>query len=85
MKDCYEISKKIKEIGRLDLDEEDNKVLQELVTLKNRVKSELAHGSWLTNAARVIAGKQITHSSRKRLLTLIRTIHGIIVIFTPRL
>ena len=27
MKDCYEVSKKIKVIGRLDLDEEDNKVI----------------------------------------------------------
>ncbi len=44
--------------------------VENLLYLKNRINRELRHGSWLSNAARVMQGKPITKRQRETLVTL---------------
>ena len=52
--------------------EEETAEIESLSELKDRVRTVMAHGSWLSNARRVADGKELTPSTRKRLMTLLK-------------
>ena len=53
-------------------DESDKSSIEELTLTKDKIFSQLRHGSWLSNALRVTAGKELTERQKQTLLTLIR-------------
>lgn len=53
------------------MDEEEQQERNRQAQLKDYIAHKLRHGSWISNATRVAQGKELTPSTRKRLLNLI--------------